>query len=350
MNMGRKPTKNLNLPSHMRARVRGDTTYYFYDAGGKPRKEIPLGKCYVEAVRKWADLEGRNDKPLIYFKDVAERYQREVIPTKAERTQVDNIKEIKNLIDFFNDPPAPMTEIRPINIRQYLDHRTDHGKHSTTRANRERALLSHIFNKARNWGVIDTINPCQGITGYSTTGRDIYIEDNVYQAVYDVASQPLKDALDLAYLTGQRPADVIAMSESDVQDGVLLVQQGKTKARLRIAIEGQLKFLLERIAKRKVPYKVRTLNLICTESGRAISQKAMALRFVKARTKAAKINPVLKDEILNYQFRDLRAKAATDKAESGSMREAQLLAGHSNMSMTEHYVRNRKGQKVSPTK
>jgi integrase len=53
-----------------------------------------------------------------------------------------------------------------------------------------------------------------------------------------VASQPLKDALDLAYFTGQRAADVIAMSEAVIQDKTLLVQQGKTKAKLRISITG----------------------------------------------------------------------------------------------------------------
>ena len=52
--MGRKPTVNRTLPPRMRARVRGDTTYYLYDTGGKPRREIPLGTDYVLAVQQWA--------------------------------------------------------------------------------------------------------------------------------------------------------------------------------------------------------------------------------------------------------------------------------------------------------
>ena len=55
--MGRKPTKNLNLPPRMRARVRGTKTWYYYDAGGKPRREIPLGNDYPLAVRQWSELE-----------------------------------------------------------------------------------------------------------------------------------------------------------------------------------------------------------------------------------------------------------------------------------------------------
>ena len=247
--MGRKSTVNLNLPPHLRARKRGEIIYYFYDTGGKPRKEISLGKIYLEAMRKWCELEGKNNMPLIYFKDIADRYLLEIVPTKAPRTQIDNVRQMQNLLAFFNNPPAPITEIRPLHIRQYLNWRTDSGKKAIVQANREKALLSHIFNIARNWGALDTVNPCQGIKGYTEDGRNIYVEDNTYNAVYQAATQPLRDALDLAYLTGQRPADVIAMQVPDIQDNMLLVQQGKTKTKLRISITGELALLLERIQK-----------------------------------------------------------------------------------------------------
>jgi integrase len=350
MKMGRKHTVNLNLPAHLRARIKPGGVYYYYDAGGKPRREIPLGNNYIDAIKKWTELEGKNATPLIYFKQLADRYLLEVIPTKAARTQRDNIAELNNLLNFFNNPPAPITEIKPQHVQQYLNWRTDNGKTALTRANREKSLLSHIFNKARAWGVLDTVNPCQGIRGFTETGRDIYIEDDIYQAVYAVATQPLKDAIDLAYLTGQRPADTVAMNETHIQNNELIVKQGKTEAKLRISISGELKSLIDRIMQRKQSYKVRTLQLICTETGRPISQNALALRFAKARDKAAKLNPSLSEPILAYQFRDLRAKAGSDKAESGTMRDAQLQLGHKSMAMTEHYVRARRGQKVSPTR
>lgn len=350
MVQGRRPTVNLNLPPHFRARKKPGGTYYYYDTGGKPRREIPLGNNYIDAIKKWAELEGKNIKPVIYFKEVAERYLLEVIPTKSARTQRDNIIELEKLLEFFNNPPAPVAEIKPQHVQQYLNWRTSNGKNSLTRANREKALLSHMFNKSREWGVIDTVNPCQGIRGFTETGRDIYIEDDVYQAVYKVATQPLKDAIDLAYLTGQRPADTVAMSERHIQNDELLVQQGKTNTKLRISITGELKVLLARIAQRKQTHKIRTLQLICTETGRPISQNALSLRFTKARLKAASLNPSIKEAILAYQFRDLRAKAASDKAESGTMRDAQLQLGHQSMAMTEHYVRAKRGQKVTPTR
>ena len=119
----------------------------------------------------------------IYFKDIADRYLLEIVPTKAARTQIDNVREMQNLIAFFNNPPAPITEIRPIHIRQYMNWRTDNGKKSTVRANREKSLLSHLFNIARDWGALDTVNPCQGIKGYTEEGRDAvsYTHLDVYK-------------------------------------------------------------------------------------------------------------------------------------------------------------------------
>lgn len=50
------------------------------------------------------------------------------------------------------------------------------------------------------------------------------------------------------------------------------------------------------------------------------------------------------------QFRDLRAKAATDKEEvTGSIREVQRQLGHATVRMTEHYARNLVGAMVEPT-
>jgi hypothetical protein len=88
--MGRKPSVNLNLPKGLRARKRGFKTWYYFDTGAKPRKEIPLGSDYAIAVKKWAELQ-INARPLhqeiITFRYVAERYIKEVIPTKAVRTK-----------------------------------------------------------------------------------------------------------------------------------------------------------------------------------------------------------------------------------------------------------------------
>ena len=70
--------------------------------------------------------------------------------------------------------------------------------------------------------------------GFTEAGRTIYIEDEILKAAWDVADAALQDALDLAYLTGQRPTDKRQMRITDIRDGSLVVAQGKTGKKLRI--------------------------------------------------------------------------------------------------------------------
>lgn len=339
--MGRKPTKNLHLPPRMRLKqtLRGKT-YYYYDLGGKPRRWIALGPDFVEALRAYADLEqGNSDRlAVITFRHVAQRYQSEVLPKKARETQRTNMIQLARLFEFFDNPPASLDDIRPIHVRKYLDWR----RQSPVAANREIALFSHIFNMAREWGATDRPNPCMGIKKHKEIGRDVYVDDHLYRLLWDKADVALRDAMDLAYLTGQRPADVLKIDERHVRGGVIEVRQNKTRTVLRIEVRGELEMLLSRIAERKSSYKVRSTALVVDEAGRPLGSAGLRFRFDRAR-EAARI------EKSAFQFRDLRAKAGTDKEALSDIREAQALLGHGSVAMTEHYVRKR-GKRVTPTK
>lgn len=314
------------------------------DSGGKPRKEIPLGKDYAMAVQKWATLKISKmpGNSLITFRYVAERYQQDVLPSKAPATRKDNLRELAQLYKFFDSPPVPLDEIEPINIKQYLEWR----KSAKVRANREKALFSHIWNFAREVGLTGKTNPCQGVKGHKETGRDAYIDDAVYRIVWEAAEEPLRDALDLAYLTGQRPADVLKLSQADIKDGELTIVQNKTGMRLRIAIEGELAQVISRIKTRKV----MGLMLVNTRQGYPMSSVTLRGAFDRARDAAVKKYPLMEKEIREFQFRDLRAKAGTDKEESSGMAAAKDQMGHTTEAMTAHYVRHRKGKLVKPTK
>jgi integrase len=157
--------------------------------------------------------------------------------------------------------------------------------------------------------------------------------------------------MDMAYLTGQRPADVLRITRADIKDGVLHIQQAKTDKKLRIAITGQLAVLMSRIAARRRGQAMQPLRLLVNESLEPLTQCALRSRFDRARSEAIKHHPDLATGIRNFQFRDLRAKAGTDKAEStGDIRRAQKQLGHATIAMTEHYVRDRKGDLTDPTK
>ena len=369
--MGRKPTRNRHLPIGMRARHRGESTYYFLDTGGKPRKEIPLGKDYVGAVQEWAKLtsSARPAGAIVTFRHVAERYTREVLLNKAPSTQVLNLRELNSLYRIFDDPPTPLEQIDPVDVRRYMDWRVQETirdlhaanakrltlgrpqvaqspKLGQVSANREKALLSHIWNFAREKGLTAKSNPCAGIKGYREDGRDVYVEDAIYTIVHEHAEQPLRNALDLAYLVGQRPADVLKLSRADIKEGALWLRQNKTGKKLRVEIVGELATLVDRIKSQKVA----SLQLISTEAGTPMTRYELRGAFDRARDAAAAARPDLEDAIREFQFRDLRAKAGTDTEDVGGMEAAQAQLGHSTPAMTAKYVRHRKGKLVKPTK
>jgi integrase len=166
----------------------------------------------------------------------------------------------------------------------------------------KKALLSSIWNFARENGYTSLANPCSGVKGNKETGRDIYVEDEVLARAYQHADQPLRDALDLFYLTDQRVADTLKMDERDIKDGKFSVQQGKTGAKRRIEIIGELKVVTDRIMARKAGQKIRSTRLVVIDSGQPMTASMLGKRFDDAREAAG----IPKAE---FQMRDLRAKS-----------------------------------------
>ena len=133
--------------------------------------------------------------------------------------------------------------------------------------------------------------------------------------------------------TGQRPADVLKLKGTDIRDGALWIVQNKTGARLGIEITGELAATIARI--NECPRRAISAYLIQDENGQPLTQCALRSRFDKARTLAK----------VDFQFRDMRAKAATD---TGDLAHSQTLLRHKNRDMTEHYVKAHTGTRVKP--
>ncbi len=332
--VGRRRTKNLHLPSGLT--IKGGRYYV-------GRNQRFAGTDYPTALRALAELKAMKagERPGT-FGEMAAEYKRRVIPTKAARTQDDNAAELGMLLKVFKE--APLQAVRPEHIGGYIAGRYQQPrkgqkapavpKLATTRANREIALFSAIWNWGRGIGMTSLSNPCDGVKRNREAGRDRYVTDDEFAAVYKAACEPLRDALELYLLTGQRVADVLKMRLTDVRDGCLNVRQGKTQKPLRLVLEGELAAVMERIQGRK--YKgVTSLALVRNEHGHAITYNALANRHEKARAATG----------VHFQLRDLRAKAATDTED---LALAQKLLGHSSRAMTERYTKDRIGERVRP--
>lgn len=361
----RPKTSGKNLPPRMLCRtkklVSGKTwsSYYYNgrDETGR-RVEIPLGKDLNEAKRKWAELECTTvpvETSLMKF--VFDKYYDDVIPTKAPRTQKDNRHCLKMLRRVFDN--APIDSITPYHIAMYRDNRKSQrkdteGQPAKIRANREIALFSNIWNMAREWNYTAKENPVRGVRKNKEKPRDFYADPQIWDAVYAEACVELRDAMDLSYLTGQRPADVRKMRHTDIKNGALELKQDKTQKKLRILLDtkddGRTKLgqLIDRIKARD--RKVASIYIVATPAGIALTEGTLRTRFDDARAAAARKaeeagDTTLAASIRAFQFRDIRPKAASET----DLQHASKLLGHTEEQITRKVYR-RIGETVLPTK
>ena len=325
--VGRRKTTWLDLPPRMAARrlASGKVLYYYQAAG----KKTPLGSNLIVAKQEWARLE--HSGPRLLFPDVAKLYRDAVFPTLAYGTKKHYEIALRNLEVYLRK--FALEQVEPKHVRFYIRARSKKGA-----AMYEKRILSALFNWARGEGLTSVPNPCHGMKftpaerrALKYTGkRERYVTDAEFDQVHAVGDAVLQDAMDLALLTGQRPSDLLRSTRQDVREGVLWFTQGKTGAKVGIRVQGALQTVLERILKR--PRTIQSVYLIADRKGQPVTLHALNKRFVTARCDA------------DWQFRDIRAKAATD---SPDLKQAQRLLGHKVETTTTVYRRS-KGDIVSP--
>jgi integrase len=333
--VGRRRTLHKGLPPRLYLK-RGR---YYYG-----RNQEYVGDNLADAMLAYGEREAaRAGRRPITFGDLALQYiASPAFRELAPRTREGYMDELGMLLKVFDK--APLSAIEPVHIAGYRNNRMARPhkgrkaepRLATTRANREIALFSTVWNFGRDTGRLSFPNPCPGVKRNKETGRDRYVTDEELQAVWEAADAPLQDALDLYHLTGQRVSDVLAGSLTDVREGCLHLRQRKTGKALRLAVEGDLSAVLDRIKGRQFPERaVVSLALVRDENGQRMTYDALSDRFQAARARAG----------VHFQLRDLRAKAATDLED---LALAQKLLGHSSRAMTEHYTKQRIGEKVRP--
>jgi len=325
--MGRPKTVWLDVPARMSPRkLKSGKVLYYYQVAGK---KTSLGSDLAKAKKKWAELEAGEYVKLFpaVTKDYRDLYVKQLSASTQEHyeTALDNLDEyLKNFT---------LEQVEPKHVKAYMRRRTKKGA-----ALFEKRVGSAFFNWAREEGYTKAPNPFLGVKfskaekrTFGPMGkRDRYVTDEEFDQVHAAGDAILQDAMDLALWCGQRPGDILKARRQDIAAGVLWFVQEKTGKRLGLRVEGDLARVLERILARKRP----SIYLISDRRGQRVSYNALNARFIKARGTA------------DWQFRDIRAKAATD---SPDLKRAQELLGHANEITTTVYRRS-KGDIVSPLK
>jgi integrase len=318
--MGRPRKQRRDLPE----RVYYKNGAYYYVANNKWER---LDSDYQKAMVRWATKVSQPET-ISTIGDLLDRYLREIVPNKAERTQKDNRQEVKLLRTFFGS--MAITDVTTPDVVEYI--RTRRAK---TRANREVALLSHAFNQARLWGLTDDSNPCSVPgTRNSETARTRYVSDEEINQFKKECPTWLSHYVDLKLLLGLRQRDMLNIRWEDITPTACVVTVGKTGKRLAIALSPEVREILDHLPKKSVTlFATRSETPYTSQGFGAIWRRTMA-KFVS-------------NGGLRFTEHDLRGSVATDMEDPQA---AQALLGHKNIAMTERYIKARKTDVVQPAK
>ncbi len=136
-----------------------------------------------------------------------------------------------------------------------------------------------------------------------------------------------------------RIGDILKIKLSDIQDSDLHVTIEKTEKKVVFKVADDLAEVIARV--RALPRPVMSIYLFSSQQGIKMSYSS----FNKQWTRLLK-NVGL--DGMNLHFHDMRAKAATDAGDMGV--DAQKLLGHKQRAMTDHYIKSRQIDKVTPLK
>lgn len=221
--------------------------------------------------------------------------------------------------------------------------------------NAYRAMLRELMRFAEEKGLRDAgSNPIDALKTMSIKARNRYITDSELRRIKVAAMRTGKNGeigpsgrmvcavIDMAYLTGQRIGDVLALEWADMgRDGVLFAPakiEDSTGAQVLIEWTPALRALVARI--KSAPH-VGVRYVFTTRGGSAYSYTALKSAWQRALARAG---------IENAHIHDLRAKALTDVDRAHGVTAAQRMGAHSTQSQTASYVRHKKAIRASATR
>lgn len=285
----------------------------------------------------------------MFILDCKARVKAKTLSARTLSDYTENAVELK--VFFGKIAPEAIT---PEMVQTYLREGTL--AHRSTRANRERACLSSCLSWLMREGKTSLkVNPCMRASGVKRnheSGRDRYVTDAEYRAVYAAAPKQVKLLMELTYRTLQRPeSDIIGWTPAIIRQKaggkVLRIVQNKTGRVLEIALEGDLLALVESavgdvpVLRRPIVHRHRLKG---ADDDGAYTYSGISAMLKRAQKKARKQMPTLE----SFGFRDLKGKGATDMWLAGEpIERIQALCGHKDKATTEIYVKQRWRESVA---
>lgn len=290
----------------------GKALYYV----GADRKWIPLGSDLAKAKRLWADREYVVEHRTVA--DLCDRYISEKMGRRAPST----VKQYRSFAGAIRKEwgSLPCASLRPQTLALWRDC-PDTG---LVWANGVISLLRVAYAVGIEWGWCDA-NPAANVAFNITDDRDRYITDAEFVAIRSAAPTWLVTAMDVAYLTGLRPCDVLSLRWDQIGERVTVLPKKTRRTKVSIAFEMTPEVVDALNAAKRRP--IVGLFVVATDKGRPIT-----LRRMQEHWKAI----VERLGIVDCQFRDIRRKTGTDAEAQGQ--DAQRLLHHASAATTRTYL------------
>lgn len=349
--MGRTRKTRRDLPPRVYVK---HGAYYFVHPRGKWQRLALLGQEREMRVA-WASLEQPNETAGTIAALLDEYLSQYAATAKAPRTFKDNMKEAEYLKAFFGEM-LPQ-DIQARHIGAYLE---ENRTTRAVRANREKALLSHVFTWAMrhpSWGVTIQSNPCKGVTRNKESKRIRVVSDEHFLEVYKLANRNVQRLMVLIYRTLQRPSDILKLTPRNIIqreiDGeiveVLQLKQSKTKTGVEIVLTDDIREALYGISKEANFKLPSNTPFILNRFGEAYTSSGITSNFTKAMRKFRR-NTEIKEGVKppGFGLYDIKGKGVTDMYQNGiPLEQIQALAGHESITTTEIYIKARLNKPIT---
>lgn len=327
--------------------------YYLVVAEGTKRRWVPLTKVSEGIPAFLRDLADKREEGAggYMVPDLVADWEKDVMPKHAPHTQTMDKHYNALIAQTFKD--FRPSEVMPPDVKGLL--KLLEKKPKTH--NMVRAQVGELMRFAAETGHRPPgTNPVTELRTIRTPPRDRYITDSELRrikvgGIYGDDGKRTRSGMmlcalvDMAYLTGQRIGDLLAMEWAQItQDGIAFKPSKTDKttgARLIVGFTPRLADVVARLRKLRVQREAFTKKVFTTQEGTPYTYSGASTAWKRA---------VKRSKVLGVTFHDLRAKALTDKAQSEGRRAAQTMGTHSTEGQTADYIDNRLPARTGATK
>ena len=277
----------------------------------------PLDKRVAVALRYSENNYTKSGKTFSQF---THHYQKDILPIKG--LSFKTIRDYGYCINRFSKQYGKH-DINQISLNDISDFLN---QFPPSQSNNYRSCLSTLWRHAMAEGLVSDNLPAKTLKKRITVKRERLSIDG-FKAIRSYAPDWLKNAMDIALLTGQRVGDISKMKHSDIRDGFIYIKQSKTSQALKIPIIGYLFNIIKQCS--------LDCNYLINIKNKSITSEHISKVFSEVRNESGFYGNIESPPT----FHEIRSLSARLQKQSGIDKKiTQNWLGHATEKMTDLYL------------